>query len=220
MRTEHTVVSGSLEIREPRQRRSREAWWSVLSAGVAILEQGGYEAFTIAAVCDRAGVPPRALYARVDSKDALLLAVYEHGIQGVRADHAVFDDHARWLAVPRDELVASLISELAGIFDRHAALLRNVVLISGAHLEVKRRGGRYSAQLGRQVGAVLLLRRAEMTAPDPVQAVSAAFNIVFASLVLRVAYGPDFAVPAQVGEAFPEVLTDMIDQYLFGPRRG
>ena len=43
----------SLEIRPPVQRRSREAWERVLNAGVELLEEGGYDAFTIAAVCDR-----------------------------------------------------------------------------------------------------------------------------------------------------------------------
>ena len=69
-----------LEVRPPKQQRSREAWNRVLDAGVAILEDGGYDAFTIAAVCERASVAPTAIYARTTSKDALFLAVYEHGI--------------------------------------------------------------------------------------------------------------------------------------------
>ena len=60
----------SLAIRPPLQRRSREAWTRVLDAGVTLLEEGGYEAFTIAAVCASARVPPRAIYARAASKDA------------------------------------------------------------------------------------------------------------------------------------------------------
>ena len=53
-----------LEVRPPKQERSRAAWNRVLDAGVAILEDGGHDAFTIAAVCDRAGVAPTAIYAR------------------------------------------------------------------------------------------------------------------------------------------------------------
>ena len=44
-----------LEVRPPKQQRSRQAWNRVLDAGVSILEDGGYDAFTIAAVCERAG---------------------------------------------------------------------------------------------------------------------------------------------------------------------
>src|SRR3954469_18227028 len=87
-----------LAVREPRQQRTREQWARILDAGVELLEQGGYEAFTIAALCERAAVPPRALYARADTKDGLFLAVYEHGMSRVLADHAVFTDPVRWRA--------------------------------------------------------------------------------------------------------------------------
>ena len=66
------------------------------TAGVALVEEGGYEALTIAAVCERADVPPRLIYERVSSKDALFLAVYEHGMQRVLADEAALDDGDRW----------------------------------------------------------------------------------------------------------------------------
>ena len=48
------VRAADLEVRPPKQERSRAAWNRVLDAGVAILEDGGYDAFTIAAVCERA----------------------------------------------------------------------------------------------------------------------------------------------------------------------
>src|SRR5438309_4007748 len=91
--------AADLEVREPRQQRSREAWERVLDAGVAILEDAGYEAFTIAAVCERARVAPPAIYARTSNKDALFLAVYEHGIARLRAEQSVFDDEARWVGL-------------------------------------------------------------------------------------------------------------------------
>ena len=81
-----------LTIRPPRQERSRRAWARVLDAGVTLLEEAGYEGFTIAAVCHRAQVPPRAVYDRAPSKDALFLAVYEHGmarISSVRRAHRI-----------------------------------------------------------------------------------------------------------------------------------
>src|SRR3954454_13240802 len=96
---------GDLEVRPPKQQRSREAWNRVLDAGVGLLEDGGYDAFTIAAVCDRAGVAPTAIYARTTSKDALFLAVYEHGMTRLLAEQQVFDDAARWTELGPEELV-------------------------------------------------------------------------------------------------------------------
>ncbi|WP_433378587.1 TetR/AcrR family transcriptional regulator [Actinoplanes sp. CA-142083] len=195
---------GSLEIRPPRQQRSREAWGRVLDAGVALLEEGGYEAFTIAAVCERAGVPPRALYARADNKDALFLAVYEHGIARVRADHDILDA-ARWRGLPPERLVAEVVRATAGIFARHAAFLRAVVLISGVHAEVYRRGAAYSTELGERFTRLLL-----GAGIGPETAVRTAFTAVFSTLVLRTAYGPTFAGPA-VDE---DGLTEMVSRYL------
>src|SRR3954452_5374457 len=108
-----------LEVRPPKQRRSREAWNRVLDAGVAILEDGGYEAFTIAAVCERARVAPTAIYARTTSKDALFLAVYEHGIAQLRAEQDVFADGTRWAGLGPAELVREAVAEMTGISSRH-----------------------------------------------------------------------------------------------------
>jgi AcrR family transcriptional regulator len=209
--------SESLAIRPPVQRRSREAWTRVLDAGVALLEEGGYEAFTIAAVCDRAQVAPRALYARADSKDALFLAVYEHGMARVRADHAVFADEERWRDLPTDQVAVQAVGEVMDIFTRHAALLRSVVLISSAHPEVRRRGARYSQELGDLFTGLLLRRRDDIDQPDPETAVRAAFNTAFSTLVLRTAYGPAFATPATDDETFLETLSTMVRRYLFRP---
>jgi AcrR family transcriptional regulator len=205
----------SLEIRPPLQTRSREAWTRVLDAGVALLEEGGYDAFTIAAVCDRAQVAPTAIYARADTKDAVFLAVYEHGMARVRADQAVLTDEARWSGLPPDQLARQAVGEVAGIFRRHAALLRSVVLISGVHPEVYRRGASYTQDLGDQFAALLRRVEAQIDQPDPDAAVRAAFNAVFSTLVLRTAYGPAFASPTADDESFLDTLGTMVQRYLF-----
>lgn len=209
------VPAEPLSIRPPLQKRSRAAWNRVLDAGLSLLEEGGYGAFTIAAVCERARVPPRAIYDRADSKDALFLAVYEHGIARVRADQAVLTDLDRWRDIPAADLAAQAVREVAGVFHRHAAFLRAVVLISGAHPEVYRRGAHYSKELGDQFTALLLRVRSEIDQPEPEAAVRAAFNAVFSTLVLRTAYGAGFATDATDDEAFLETLASMVRRYLF-----
>jgi hypothetical protein len=112
-------------------------------------------------------------------------------------------------------LASGVVSEVAAIFFRHAALLRAVVLISGAHAEVYRRGAYYSQQLGDHVANLLLLARDAIDDPDPETAVRAAFNAVFSALVLRVAYGPTFAAPLADDQIFLETLSRMVSRYLF-----
>ena len=211
------VADVSLEVRPPLQRRSREAWSRVLDAGVTLLEDGGYDAFTIAAVCERAGVAPRALYARVDTKEALFLAVYEHGIARLRVDQEVLADEARWAGLGPADLVRAAVAETVGISLRHERFLRAVVLISAAHPEVRRRGSRYSQELGEGFARVVLRVRDAVRHDDPEAAVRSCFGTVFAASVIRVAYGPAFATPAPVDDdVFLADLGETAVRYLLG----
>jgi AcrR family transcriptional regulator len=204
-----------LEVRPPKQRRSKEAWGRVLDAGVAVLEDGGYDAFTIAAVCHRAGVAPTAIYARTTSKDALFLAVYEHGIASLLADQEVFADGARWTGLDPVALVRRAVTETAGISLRHQRFLRAVVLVSAAHAEVRRRGARYSQELGQSFGRVVLGAREAIRHDDPEAAVRSCFGAVFATSIIRVAYGAEFTTPAPVDDdAFVADLAETAVRYL------
>ena len=110
-----------------------------------------------------------------------------------------------------------MVREVAAITFRHASLLRGVVLISGVHAQVYRRGAYYSQQLGDQVTSLLLRARDTIDHPDPETAVRAAFNAVFSTLILRVAYGPAFATPLSDEQTFLETLSMMVRRYLFRP---
>jgi len=186
----------------------------VLDAGVAILEDGGYEAFTIAAVCSRSGVAPPAIYARTSTKDALFLAVYEHGIARMRDDQLVFTDAERWAGLAPDQLVRAAVAEMTGISLRHARFLRSVVLISAAHPEVRRRGSVYSTELGERFAAMLRPVHGLVTHPDPEAAVRACFGTLFAATVIRVAYGPGFATPPVDDGTFTAELGETAARYL------
>ena len=209
-------MDADLEVRPPKQQRSREAWNRVLDAGVAILEESGYEAFTIAAVCDRAGVAPPSIYARTTSKDALFLAVYEHGIARLRAGQEVFADDARWTGLGPAEVVRSAVAEMAGISLGNQRFLGAVVLISGGHPEVRSRGSRYAEELGAGFAAVVLLRAADAIAhTDPERAVRACFGTVFAAVMFRTAYGGGFATSSPVDDdRFVRDLGEMAARYL------
>ena len=75
----------SLAIRPPLQQRSRRAWARILDAGVALLEEGGYEAFTIAAVCERAQVPARRCLLRTPGAEKRMpCSTSDDGLPGDR----------------------------------------------------------------------------------------------------------------------------------------
>ena len=206
-----------LEVRPPKQRRSREAWNRVLDAGVGILEDGGFEDFTIAAVCERARVAPPAIYARTASKDALFLAVYEHGIARLLADQEVFADDARWADLTPTDLVRETVAEMVGITLRHQPFLRAVVLVSAAHPEIQRRGSRYSKELGDAFGGVLRRVADAIRHDDAEQAIRSCFEAAFSASIIRVAYGPGFASSLPRDDAhFVRDLGTMAVRYLLG----
>ncbi len=205
------------EVRPPQQRRTRERWQRVLDAGVALLEERGYEAFTIGAVCERAQVVPRFLYSRVGSKEALFLAVYEYGIARVHRAASVFADDRQWHDLPPDQVVAKAVHEVADLFQRYEAFMRSVVRISGVHEEVNRRGARYSQELGDAFTGRLLDIRDRIDDPDPETAIRVAYNTVFSAVIMRVAYGPGFATAPLGDQVFRETLTIMVQRFLFAP---
>ncbi|MFC7535353.1 TetR/AcrR family transcriptional regulator [Actinoplanes sp. GCM10030250] len=209
-----TFDADALEIRPPLQQRSREAWERILDAGVALLEEGGYEAFTIAAVCERAQVVPRAVYARVNTKEGLFLAVYEHGIARFLAEQEVFTDPHRWAGLDPEQLIRAAVQALVNINTRYGAFLRAIVLISGVHPEVYRRGAGYSRRLGEAFTGLLLTVRSHINHLDPEAAAWAAFNMAFSTLILRITYGPAFATPSTDDDAFAEMLAEMLGRSL------
>jgi len=212
--TDMHSTRGDLEIRPPQQLRSRKSWARILDSGVKILEEGGYQAFTIAAVCERAGVVPRAIYARADSKDALFLAVYEHASRKIDAEQIVFADDDHWGGFSPPELVAEAVLQVTNIFRRHSAFLRPVVLVSGADDAIYRAGSANTKALADRFTERLLRSLPPLRHPDRNSAVRMCFSMVFYAIALRNAYGTDFAGPDTDLPSYAAGLQDMAIRYL------
>jgi AcrR family transcriptional regulator len=71
-------VAVSSVIEQPRNARSRRTAEALLNAARELLETQGFDATTMAAVADRAGVTRRAVYLHFSSRAALLTALFEH----------------------------------------------------------------------------------------------------------------------------------------------
>jgi AcrR family transcriptional regulator len=198
-----SAASLDLTVRTPVQERSRRRWATVLDAGVALIEEGGAEALTISAVCERAEVPPRFIYERVSNKEALFLAVYEHGMARVRESESGFDRADRWIGLSRAATVDAAVRELVAVFERNRAFLRSIVLVSGARGEVRARGAQYTGALRtRFVGRLAVVS-------DDTGALDAVFRVLFSSLVFRTAYGPDFVAPPVSDAQFADELVQL-----------
>ena len=68
---------GSL-IEQPRNARSRRTAEALLSSARALLEAQGFEAMTMTAVAERAGVTRRSVYLHFASRAELVAALFEY----------------------------------------------------------------------------------------------------------------------------------------------
>jgi AcrR family transcriptional regulator len=194
------VTAPSALPRPPLQARTREGWSRILAVGLELLEQGGWEALTIAEVCRRAPVSAPTIYARVDGREGLFAAVYEYGMEAVReTERRVFGSLERGgLHDP-----TTVVRAVAEVFDLHSSLLRAVISRSSASPELLARG---SAEAHRVIEAVARLLAVEQSVGR------AAGRLVFSEALVRVMYGSDFYVSGgESGEAFAERLGAIID---------
>ena len=186
-----------LTVRPAQQHRSREAWARVLDAGVAVLSESGSEGFTIAAVCDRAGVTPPTIYRRASNKDALFLAVYEHGIERIRAmEESVREASPAAENAPVAAVVAAAVDTIARIFLTHRGFLHAVIVISATNAKVRDEGVGASTSLAELFDQLT----AAVTSGDQAPIRAAVFQMLFGALVLRTGFGADFATPLPVDD--------------------
>lgn len=170
-------------VREPKQARSRDGWERVLEVGVQLLEEGGLEALTITEVCRRSAVSPPSLYARVDGKAGLFAAVYERGMERVRAtEDEAFDGLPRPGTSPAARARAAAAAA-AAVFEANAAFLRPVIGHAGGNPSMLRRGAQESRRLLDRIAAAADVR-------EPAGTEIA--RTVYAECVVRTMYGADF----------------------------
>ncbi len=100
--------------------KSREL---VLDAAERVMATEGFEAATIARVVDEAGVPLSSVYHYYGSKDGVLLAVMQRGVEQFFADVPDYDRRSG-TAVEHLRLV---ISDAVGALERHPNFLRLVI---------------------------------------------------------------------------------------------
>jgi AcrR family transcriptional regulator len=103
--------------------RSREA---VLEAAERLMAEHGYEAATVAALVDEAGVPPSSIYHYFGSKEGVLLAVMERGADRFFEALPRIDRRAGSQA----EHLQALVVTTAATLEQHPDFLRILVAMA------------------------------------------------------------------------------------------
>ena len=122
MQSAPTTPTGYV-IRPPQQARSAASWRRILDAGRAIIEEGGADALTLSALCERAQVAPTTVYQRVDSMGGLLFALFVDGMKEVDEFSEAGISEAEQFAARTPERVRGVIDAVCETFRKYANFL-------------------------------------------------------------------------------------------------
>jgi AcrR family transcriptional regulator len=179
-------------IRPPQQERSRASFERVLDAGARLLEEQGYEAFTLAEVSRRAKVSIGSIYGRVKSKDDLIHAIHLRLMDELEAGSAAAAAESDAERLPTRKLIAEAVREFAETTRSHAALLSVFMHRAAVDGAIAAAGSAASRRVGRRFENLILARRDEIVHPDPERAVDVAFRMTYCTLTRQIMYGPTF----------------------------
>jgi AcrR family transcriptional regulator len=118
------VVGSSSDVTPNRRgARSREA---VLDAAERLIAEHGYEAATVAALVEQAGIPASSVYHYFGSKEGVLLAVMQRGAERFFTQLPGFDRRIG----SRQEHLRVLVETVGSLLDRHPDFLRILVVMA------------------------------------------------------------------------------------------
>lgn len=186
-------------VRPPKQRRSQESLERVLDASTRLLEEKGFDGFTIQDVSQRADVSVGAIYARFGNKETLLRAVHRHAMDSLRPEHEAVGAADGRSRRPAREVIVAAVRTVADIFRGNEKLLRAFMHLGAVDDEISRRGSENSTDLARQFETTVLAHRDEITHRDPETAVDVAFRMAYCTFARQVMYGPTFESDRPIG---------------------
>ncbi|GIU94258.1 MAG: hypothetical protein KatS3mg012_0715 [Gaiellaceae bacterium] len=178
-------------IRPPKQKRSHASLERVLTASKSLLEERGFDGFTIQDASQRAGVSVGAIYARFGSKVGLLRAVHMDTMASIEARHEELAAEERDAANAREAVVAA-VRRVADIFREREDLLRAFMHLGAVDEAIAKRGSESSIDLAHRFAAAVLEHRGEIRHPDPEKAVDVAYRMAYCTFARQVMYGPTF----------------------------
>jgi len=114
------------EIRPPRQARSAASWRRILDAGRSLVEEGGADALTLSALCERADVAPTTVYQRVDSMNGLMYAIFQDGMAGLDEFTSMMVGKAMAMPPRSPERIYAAMDAVGETFRQNTNFLRTI----------------------------------------------------------------------------------------------
>lgn len=179
----------SFDLPPAQQARSRLTQQRILDAGTALLEEGGTEALTVAAVASRAGVSVGSVYRRFGDKDRLIAALQHDMIEQFNAD--IVRRFAPQGADPV-ALVASAVTGLTETYQAHERLMRVFLAAGATDPAVARVGSEAAIDADRVFRRFLEPVMPMIDAPEPERRLDVVYRLIYGTCQNRVLYGDLF----------------------------
>jgi len=178
-------------VRPPKQRRSRESYERVLDAAHTLLEDNGFEGFTVQEVAARSGVSIGAIYERFGNKESLLRSVHARLMESMsEVDRGASTAAARADGAPA--AIAAAIAGMARVMNDNRKALRAFMHLGAVDEVISARGSEASIALSKEFKRSLMPYAGEFRHPRPAVALDVAFRIAYSTLARQVMYGPVF----------------------------
>jgi len=167
-------------VAEPKQARSEKTLQRLLDAAEQLIAEKGHRAVSIPDIARRAKSSVGGFYARFRDKNELLRALEERHFLELSERVERLADVSRWADAATAVIIDAAVTELVTITRERrpliAAFLANALddplLLEG--------GLRFRRSVEERISALLMLRRDEITHPDPPLAIDLAIQTAFA----------------------------------------
>jgi AcrR family transcriptional regulator len=188
-------------IRPPQQRRSQESLERLLISGFEVLCEQGFDGFTLQEVSQRSGVSIGSIYARVPSREALIMAIYERQMSWTAEEEARQIVLAKSLEgrTPAERVEVLVRSEVETMLS-HADTLRVFMRGASTFPEIWERGALKSQANAKVFREGVLGVREYIDHPDPELAVDIAWRMIYCTVARRITHGPRFESRRPVSE--------------------
>jgi AcrR family transcriptional regulator len=180
-------------IRPPLQRRSRESLERLLQTGLELLQEKGFDGFTLQELSQRAGVSIGSIYGRVEGREALIMAIYERAMESIdEEEHAKLERVQSLPGLSPRERVERVITTAAETMLANGDVLGVFMRQAPRNSEILTRAAEISSANARIFARALLAHREDMRHPDPELAVDVAWRMIYCTIARRITHGPRF----------------------------
>ncbi|ALU73463.1 TetR family transcriptional regulator (plasmid) [Rhodococcus erythropolis R138] len=196
------------------QARSRRTQQQILDAGTSLLEEGGAEALTVAAVAARAGVAVGSVYRRFGDKDRLLAALQHDMIDQFRAD---IIERFTPIATDPASLVAAAVVGLTETYEAHERLMQVFMTAGASDAAVAHVGSQASIDAGKVFLKFLEPVTVCVPSPDPETRLDFIYRLICGTCAHRIVNGEKFeSERALPWKKLTEELVTVARSYLLG----